>query len=92
MTKVVKGGKQLSFRAVVVVGDEAGTVGVGCAAAGEVVQVRCGHEVVCGCWRARQAPQRGPIGRLAGVAAACARARCNCECGRRPSRGAASLD
>ena len=42
MTKVVKGGKQLSFRAVVVVGDENGTVGVGCAAAGEVVQVRVG--------------------------------------------------
>jgi len=38
VTKVVKGGKQLSFRAVVVVGDEAGTVGVGCASAGEVIQ------------------------------------------------------
>lgn len=37
VTKVVKGGKQLSFRAVVVVGDEAGTVGVGCDSAGEVV-------------------------------------------------------
>lgn len=38
VTKVVKGGKQLSFRAVVVIGDEAGTVGVGCASAGEVIQ------------------------------------------------------
>eukprot|EP00951_Prasinocladus_malaysianus_P046681 scaffold647864_cov43-Prasinocladus_malaysianus.AAC.2 len=38
VTKVVKGGKQLSFRAVVVVGDKKGTVGVGCAAAKEVVQ------------------------------------------------------
>lgn len=38
VTKVVKGGKQLSFRAVVVVGDENGTVGVGCDSAGEVVQ------------------------------------------------------
>ena len=37
VTKVVKGGKQLSFRAVVVVGDENGTVGVGCASAGEVI-------------------------------------------------------
>ena len=37
VTKVVKGGKQLSFRAVVVVGDELGQVGVGCAAAKEVV-------------------------------------------------------
>ncbi|KAL4857752.1 30S ribosomal protein S5 [Chlorella vulgaris] len=37
VTKVVKGGKQLSFRAVVVVGDEAGTVGVGCASASEVM-------------------------------------------------------
>eukprot|EP00887_Chlorella_sp_A99_P007588 scaffold28.g7588.t1 len=38
VTKVVKGGKKLSFRAVVVVGDENGTVGVGCDSAGEVVQ------------------------------------------------------
>ncbi|KAL3150717.1 ribosomal protein S5 [Trebouxia sp. C0010 RCD-2024] len=38
VTKVVKGGKQLSFRAVVVVGDEQGQVGVGCASAKEVVQ------------------------------------------------------
>lgn len=37
VTKVVKGGKQLSFRAVVVVGNEKGRVGVGCAAAKEVV-------------------------------------------------------
>jgi len=43
VTKVVKGGKQLSFRAVVVVGNEKGTVGVGVASAKEVimaVQVR----------------------------------------------------
>lgn len=33
----MKGGKQLSFRAVVVVGNEKGSVGVGCAAAKEVV-------------------------------------------------------
>jgi small subunit ribosomal protein S5 len=38
VTKVVKGGKQLAFRAVVVVGDENGRVGVGCAAAKEVIQ------------------------------------------------------
>jgi len=37
VTKVVKGGKQLSFRAVVVVGNRKGEVGVGCAAAKEVV-------------------------------------------------------
>lgn len=37
VTKVVKGGKQLSFRAVVVVGDEKGQVGVGVAGAKEVV-------------------------------------------------------
>ncbi len=36
VTKVVKGGKQMSFRAVVVVGNGQGTVGVGCAAAKEV--------------------------------------------------------
>ena len=33
---MVKGGKQLSFRAVVVVGDGKGSVGVGCASAKEV--------------------------------------------------------
>jgi len=37
VTKVVKGGKQLSFRAVVVAGDGAGQVGVGCAKAKEVM-------------------------------------------------------
>lgn len=37
VTKVVKGGKQLSFRAVVVVGNEKGTVGVGVASAKEVI-------------------------------------------------------
>eukprot|EP00884_Botryococcus_braunii_P017242 jgi/Botrbrau1/4200/Bobra.0044s0005.1 len=37
VTKVVKGGKQLSFRAVVVVGDEKGQVGVGVGSAKEVV-------------------------------------------------------
>merc|ERR1740138_1647281 len=37
VTKVVKGGKQLSFRAVVVVGDENGLVGVGVASAKEVI-------------------------------------------------------
>ena len=47
VTKVVKGGKQLSFRAVVVVGNEKGSVGVGVSSAKEVitaVQVRycCG--------------------------------------------------
>lgn len=36
VTKVVKGGKQLSFRAVVVVGDKAGQVGVGVGKAKEV--------------------------------------------------------
>merc|ERR1712023_215267 len=37
VTKVVKGGKQLSFRAVVVTGDKRGQVGVGVASANEVV-------------------------------------------------------
>lgn len=37
VTKVVKGGKQLKFRAVVVVGDKKGQVGVGVAKAKEVV-------------------------------------------------------
>mmetsp|Transcript_7473 Transcript_7473/g.10122 ORF Transcript_7473/g.10122 Transcript_7473/m.10122 type:complete len:241 (-) Transcript_7473:400-1122(-) len=37
VTKVVKGGKQLSFRAVVIVGDGEGKVGVGCAKAKEVI-------------------------------------------------------
>ena len=36
VTKVVKGGKQLSFRAVVVAGDGEGSVGVGCSKAKEV--------------------------------------------------------
>ncbi|KAL6768102.1 PRPS5 [Auxenochlorella protothecoides x Auxenochlorella symbiontica] len=38
VTKVVKGGKQLSFRAVVVVGNNNGTVGVASASAKEVAQ------------------------------------------------------
>merc|ERR1719356_635090 len=37
VTKVVKGGKQLSFRAVVVCGNENGSVGVGVASAKEVI-------------------------------------------------------
>lgn len=37
VTKVVKGGKQLHFRAVVVVGDKQGQVGVGVGKAKEVV-------------------------------------------------------
>jgi len=37
VTKVVKGGKKLSFRAVVVIGDEQGQVGVGVGKAGDVV-------------------------------------------------------
>ncbi|CAH8263069.1 unnamed protein product [Arabidopsis lyrata] len=37
VTKVVKGGKQLKFRAIVVVGDKQGNVRVGCAKAKEVV-------------------------------------------------------
>lgn len=37
VTKVVKGGKQLSFRAVVVVGNEKGSVGVGVSSAKEVI-------------------------------------------------------
>jgi ribosomal protein S5 len=37
VTKVVKGGKQLSFRAVVVVGDKKGKVGVGVNKAKEVI-------------------------------------------------------
>merc|ERR1711988_424241 len=37
VTKVVKGGKQLSFRAIVVIGDEDGLVGVGVASSKEVI-------------------------------------------------------
>lgn len=37
VTKVVKGGKQLNFRVVVVVGDKKGQVGVGVAKAQEVI-------------------------------------------------------
>ena len=37
VTKVTKGGKKLSFRAIVVVGNENGQVGVGVAKAGDVV-------------------------------------------------------
>lgn len=37
VTKVVKGGKKLSFRAIVVVGNGKGQVGVGCAKAAEVI-------------------------------------------------------
>jgi len=37
VTKVVKGGKKMSFRAVVVVGNEKGKVGVGVGKAGEVI-------------------------------------------------------
>jgi len=37
VTKVVKGGKKLSFRAIVVVGNKKGQVGMGCAKASEVV-------------------------------------------------------
>ncbi len=37
VTKVVKGGKKLSFRAIVIVGNKKGKVGVGCAKASEVI-------------------------------------------------------
>ena len=37
VTKGVKGGKKLSFRAIVVVGNKNGQVGVGCAKAAEVI-------------------------------------------------------
>ena len=37
VTKVVKGGKKLSFRAVVIVGNRKGQVGIGCAKAAEVI-------------------------------------------------------
>jgi small subunit ribosomal protein S5 len=37
VTKVVKGGKKLSFRAIVIVGNKKGQVGVGCAKASEVI-------------------------------------------------------
>ena len=37
VSKVTKGGKKLSFRAIVVIGDENGKVGVGVAKAGDVV-------------------------------------------------------
>jgi len=37
VTKVVKGGKKMSFRAVVVIGNEQGKVGVGVGKAGDVI-------------------------------------------------------
>ena len=37
VTKVVKGGKKLSFRAVVIAGDQKGHVGVGCGKSSEVI-------------------------------------------------------
>ena len=37
VTKVVKGGKKMSFRAVIVVGNEKGKVGVGVGKAGDVI-------------------------------------------------------
>ena len=37
VTKVVKGGKKLSFRAIVIVGNHKGQVGIGCAKASEVI-------------------------------------------------------
>lgn len=37
VTKVVKGGKKLSFRAIVIVGNQKGQVGMGCAKASEVI-------------------------------------------------------
>ena len=37
VTKVVKGGKKLSFRAIVIVGNRKGQVGIGCAKASEVI-------------------------------------------------------
>lgn len=37
VTKVVKGGKKLSFRAIVIVGNKNGQVGVGCSKAAEVI-------------------------------------------------------
>lgn len=37
VTKVVKGGKKLSFRAIVIVGNQKGQVGIGCAKASEVI-------------------------------------------------------
>jgi small subunit ribosomal protein S5 len=37
VTKVVKGGKKMSFRAIVIVGNQKGQVGVGCAKAAEVI-------------------------------------------------------
>ena len=37
VTKVVKGGKKMSFRAVIVVGNEQGKVGVGIGKAGDVI-------------------------------------------------------
>lgn len=37
VTKVVKGGKKLSFRAIVVIGNDKGSVGVGVGKAGDVI-------------------------------------------------------
>jgi small subunit ribosomal protein S5 len=39
VTKVVKGGKKMSFRAIIVVGNEQGKVGVGVGKAGDVISV-----------------------------------------------------
>lgn len=73
VTKVVKGGKKLSFRAVVVVGNEKGQVGVGVGKAADVVgAVRKGvadgkkHLVTVPITRSDSIPQ--PIHGIAGAA------------------------
>jgi small subunit ribosomal protein S5 len=73
VTKVVKGGKKLSFRAIVVVGNEKGQVGVGVGKAADVVgAVRKGvadgkkHLVTVPLTRSSSIPQ--PIQGIAGAA------------------------
>ena len=60
VTKVVKGGKQLSFRAVVVVGDGKGSVGVGCASAKEVHRRLSPRSFMSGSTAALQPLHPGP--------------------------------
>ena len=45
VTKVVKGGKKMSFRAIIVVGNEQGKVGVGVGKAGDVITAVNHHSI-----------------------------------------------
>ena len=46
VSKVTKGGKKLSFRSIVVIGDENGVVGVGVAKANDVINVYIQNDIM----------------------------------------------